>query len=214
MRTDARLRNAVKTNVKRLFYFYFFRSKYSVDMISQQLAIEHANKQRIPETDLHMYINPMAPPPTPKCASIAEEQLYKLHKHVLELKPPKRKRVHYRVHSSEEAEGAPCNPKGQSYYDICYGKVEVKEPKFNLRPQDGPVCDNCQDKSTAEEMDESEEDYSPEQPIKYCSKCSKTKSKCGCATCANSYVEETEEDDSPYFRRARSSDDGVSGLVV
>uniref|UniRef100_A0A182JYJ2 LanC-like protein 3 homolog n=1 Tax=Anopheles christyi TaxID=43041 RepID=A0A182JYJ2_9DIPT len=194
------------------------KRKCSTDFVSRQLAIECANKQSIPETELHMYVNPMAPPPTPKRESIAEENMYKLHKHVLELKPPKRKRVHYRVHSSEEAEGAPCNPKDQSYFDICYGKVEGKDPKFNLRPQDGPVCDNCQDQSTAEEDAHTEEDYSPEQPIKYCSKCSKTKNKCGCASHVDSYKEETEEDDSgyehAYYRRTRSPDDAVIGLVV
>uniref|UniRef100_A0A182P589 LanC-like protein 3 homolog n=1 Tax=Anopheles epiroticus TaxID=199890 RepID=A0A182P589_9DIPT len=191
------------------------KRKYPADIISRQLAIEYARKQNVPETELHMYVNPMLPPPTPKRDTFAEERIHKPMHHVLELKPPKRKRVHYRAYSSEEAEGAPCNPKDQSYFDICYGKVEGKEPKFNLRPQDGPVCDNCQDQSTEEVTDrtEEEDDYSPEKPTKYCSTCSKSKKKCGCAACAHSYQEESEED-YPHVssRRARSS--AVTGVVV
>uniref|UniRef100_A0A182QUH4 Uncharacterized protein n=1 Tax=Anopheles farauti TaxID=69004 RepID=A0A182QUH4_9DIPT len=194
------------------------RMRYPADIISRQLAIEYAHKKNVPETDLHMYVRPMTPAPKLKQEGVPEERLFKNNLHVLELKPPKRKRVHYRVYSSEETEGAPCNPKHQSYCDICYGKIEGKEPKFDVLKQDGPVCDHCQDRSDTEEVVSTEEDYSPEEPTKHCSKCSKSKKKCDCPLKDDSFEPESEEYECPfaktYFRKTRSSGDLEPALVV
>ncbi|XP_053670736.1 uncharacterized protein LOC128721052 [Anopheles nili] len=194
------------------------KRKYPADSISQQLAILNAKKKDVPEMYLHMHATPMKPSPMPKQAGVAEERLFKTNLNVLELKPPKRKRIHYRMYSSEETEGAPCHPKDQNYCDICYGKVEAKEPKFDVLRQDGPVCDNCQDRETTEEVLSTEEDYSPEKPTQHCSKCSKSKKKCDCPPKYVSYETESEEDDCPfakhYSRSVRSSSDLEPALVV
>ncbi|XP_052863152.1 uncharacterized protein LOC128269788 [Anopheles cruzii] len=196
--------------------------KYPADLISRQLAMEYASKKNIPETDLLVYGRPVKPPPPPKQEALREERLFKTNLHVLELKPPKRKRVHYRVYSSEETEGAPCNPKEESYGDICYGKVEFKEPKFEVLRQDAPVCDECtDDQSTEEEVDTTrEEQDSPEKkPKKHCSKCLKPKKKCGCLGTYDSYERYDDSDEYEYplnkcGRSARSSDDPEPSLVV
>ncbi|XP_053660062.1 uncharacterized protein LOC128709103 [Anopheles marshallii] len=194
------------------------KRKYPADLISYQLAQEYAKMNNVPEAGLYMHHQPAKPAPVPKHEGIPEERMYKANMHVLELKPHKRKRFNCRICSSEEEEGAPCNPKHQNYFDICYGKVENKEPKFNVVKQDAPVCDRCQDRSSTEEDESTEEDFSPEQPTKHCSKCSKQKKTCDCPSHMESYEPESEEYDCPfakkYFRKTRSSDDPEPALVV
>ncbi|XP_058129150.1 uncharacterized protein LOC131271662 [Anopheles coustani] len=194
------------------------KRKYPADIISRLLAIEYANKKDIPETHLYVHGRPVTPPPAQKREGIDEERLHKNHLHVVELKPAQRKRVHYRMYSSEETEGAPCHPKEDSYCDLCYGKVERREPKFDVLRQDGPACDHCQDRDSTEEVDETEEDFSTEPPVKHCSKCMKSKNTCDCPKKYDSYEDDYEEYECPFANRnsrsIRSPGAAESTLVV
>ncbi|XP_049536201.1 uncharacterized protein LOC125951416 [Anopheles darlingi] len=178
--------------------------KYPADLISRQLALEYARKTKISESDLHVHGRPVTVPPPCKPDVIQEERLFKNTLQVLEMKQQK-KRVKYRVQSSEETEGIPCHPKEESYCAICYGKVEPREPKFELLRQDGPVCEECKDYSRSEELEEVD-DYTEAPPKSHhCNKCKQPKKSCGCKEQYDSYESaQSYEDDCPLKRRSRA----------
>ncbi|XP_058818223.1 uncharacterized protein LOC131681445 [Topomyia yanbarensis] len=126
--------------------------KYFADSVSQHLAAIAARKKQvsISETDLHFLGNAIKVTPNAKPApNIMEERLHKFNRQVIELKPSKKNRVYHPI-SSEEDE-YPCDPKQQSYSDICYDKVNDPNPVFEqIKPYNEP-CEICQEAYTKEE---------------------------------------------------------------
>ncbi|XP_058446371.1 uncharacterized protein LOC131427316 [Malaya genurostris] len=127
--------------------------KYFADPVSQHLAAVAARKKAvsISEADLHFLGNAIKISPEAKPSSrIMEERLHKYNRHVIELKPARKNRIHYPVSSEEEE--IPCTPEQQSYSDICFDKVNDPNPLFEqIKPYDAP-CEICQERYSHDEL--------------------------------------------------------------
>lgn len=93
----------------------------------------------------------MKPSPKSTCVQdIGEERLHKFNRQLIELKPPKKKRV-YKHESSEEEDTCSCQVEKQSYADICYGKIETEKPEFEtVKSQASCSCEVCRDNFSKE----------------------------------------------------------------
>ncbi|XP_055547711.1 uncharacterized protein LOC129731615 [Wyeomyia smithii] len=133
--------------------------KYFADPVSQHLANMAARKKQVSvsEADLHFQghaikVKPLAKPPP----NVMEERLHKFNGQVIELKPSRKNRIYQPVSSEEEE--FPCNPKQQTYGDICYDKVSDPTPMFEqIKPCDSP-CELCEDNKPHNESDDYDED--------------------------------------------------------
>ncbi|XP_055639329.1 uncharacterized protein LOC129777212 [Toxorhynchites rutilus septentrionalis] len=125
--------------------------KYSADAVSHHLAVLAAKRKHICEMDIHFQGNAAKPTPKSKCVmDVGEERLHKFNRQLIELKPPKKKRV-YKHHSTEEDEECPCQVEKQSYAEICYGKVETEKPEFEkITSQTSCSCEVCRDNFSKE----------------------------------------------------------------